>query len=307
MKRLIKILSLIPVFALILGLSACSKFEESIPDAPYVFYLNNSITGLVNESLNTKTPENPTVDECLLDLAAAPLGDGLVAPLEEISVKKYELKDGKLVVDFSREYNNLTGIREVLTRACVVRTLVQCNDVSSVEFTVMGEELTDTNGSIIGAMSQESFVDYFGRAQDSLLSENFAIYYATEDGSGLIRELHRTYFENTLSLERAVIRAMREAPETGRAKCAISQNTNIINITTKDGVCYLDMDMSFYDSNSNISQNMAIMAVVNSLCELNGIRHVELNIIENNEENLNDIPAGNLSGIYEKDMSLVVN
>lgn len=277
------------------------------PKAPYVFYLNGSNTALISDSLNAKDMDNPGIGECIDDLTFAPLGEGYIAPLADIPLDRYELDEGTLTLYFGREYESLTGIKEVLTRAAIVRTLVQCKDVKEVLFMVSGNPLAFAQDAQVGPMTAETFVDYFGKEQDSLLSENFTIYYANDDGSGLIREVHRTYFENTLSLEQAVIRSMKETPETSGARIAISPNANVINITTTDGVCYLDMDMSFYDSNTNISPNMALQAIVNSLCELNGIRHVEINIIANNEENLIDIPAVSLSGTYEKDTEKVIN
>lgn len=290
----------------ILIFSGCSGTGETEgqQNGPYIYYVDSNMTSLYTFPVGTET-NDPDIDDYIKMLSEAPAGSGVRAPLGDITILETEIKDKVLTLDLGREYQTLSSTREILTRAAIVKTLTQIEDVNQVEFLVGGVALTNAKGDVIGAMDKDKFVDYFGKEQEALLSENLTIYYIYGDGGELIAETHRVYFENTLSLEQAVIKCMKENPENNGARCAITQNTNIINITTTDGVCYLDMDMSFYDPNSDINPTVAVNAIVNSLCELDNVRHVQVNIINPTEGTGQDSLVETLSGTYEKNMDIV--
>lgn len=295
------------VFILIIVLfTSCSK--ESISIAPQsgvsIYYINNSYTSLVPEYDNDVREDS--LEDYINALETVPVGEGYVSPLENVRILSTKLEEEKLIIDFGREYQILSGTKEILVRAAIVRTLTQLPTVKQVEFLVAGGPLTTSSGALVGPMDRNKFVDYFGKEQEELISDNLTVYYANLDATGLIKETHRVYFDNTLSLEQAVIRTMKDEPETDGAKPAIAQNINIINMTTTDGTCYLDMDMSFYDSNSDVTQSLALSAIVNSLCELNNIRQVQVNIILPDGESGQDALLENLNGTYEKNTEIVM-
>lgn len=303
MKKSIALLSLILCMTI---MSACSGHDTgSNSSGPYIYYLDSTITSLVSEPVVFEEETAPSLDDYFYDLSQSPVGSGLVAPLEGITILDSNITEGKLTLDFGREYQALSTVKELLTRAAIVKTLTQIDEVKQVEFLIGGVPLASSNGELVGAMDKDHFVDYFGKEQDALLSENLTIYFISEDGNELIPETHRVYFDNTLSLEQAVIKCMKETPETNGARMAITQNTNIINITTTDGTCYLDMDMSFYDPNSDINPSLAVTALVNSLCELDNIRHVQVNIIEPSDVKNQDTLLESLSGVYEKNTDII--
>ena len=302
MKKRIVLFSLI----ICIIMSACAGNKNSKnPSGPYIYYLDSTVTSLVSQPGEFEPETTPTLDDYFSKLSQAPIGSGLVAPLDGITILETNITEGKLTLDFGREYQALSTVKELLTRAAIVKTLTQSDEVKKVEFFVGGIPLSNTNGELVGSMDKDHFVDYFGKEQDALLSENLTIYFISEDGRELIPETHRVYFDNTLSLEQAVIKCMKEDPETSGARIAITQNANIINITTTDGTCYLDLDTSFYDSNSDINPSLAVAALANSLCELDSIRHVQVNIIEPSDDKNQDTLLESLSGVYEKNTDII--
>lgn len=272
----------------------------------YIYYINSSSTALVSEPLDENNEDLVSVEGLLTGLTTVPPGEGYIAPLADITLLGYELTDGRLTIDFGREYFTLKDSREVLTRASVVKTLCQRPDVKTVEFKVAGEPLLDFYGKIVGAMDASRFVDYFGREQDSLVSQNVVTYYSTLDGAGLIREVHRVYYDSNLSKEQMVLRSLMDTPESGIAKTVLPKGINIIGLSVNEGSCYLDTDMSFYDQESNMHPNVVVYAIVNSLCELDEIREVHLNIIDSANDTDSSL-YGALSGVYEKNTDYVRN
>lgn len=301
-----KLKRLFVISLIMITLVSCSKENISITpqSGVSIYYINNSYTSLVTEYATNVREDN--LDDYLSALSSAPVGEGYVSPLENVRVLDAKIEEEKLTIDFGREYQILSGTKEILVRAAIVRTLTQLPSVKQVEFLVAGDPLTTSSGALVGPMDRNKFVDYFGKEQEEVISENFTVYYANSDATGLVKETHRVYFDNTLSLEQAVIRAMNDEPDTDGAKPAIAQNINVINMTTTDGTCYLDMDMSFYDSNSDVTQSMALFAIVNSLCELKNIRQVQVNIILPEGESGQDALLESLNGTYEKNTEIII-
>lgn len=299
-----KILIALIISLLIVNLSACKEAEINAPkEGPFIYYLNSTRTSMVAESYN----EDTDYEKLLESLSVAPVSDeGYVAPLNELSITKKNLKDKILTIDFGREYTTINATTEILVRACIVKTLIQSKDVDGVEFLVGGDSITDALGNAVGIMDKDTFVDYLGSNQNSLESGNFTVYYLSDNNESLVAETHRYFYENTLSKEQAVIKCMQDIPEGDGCKVAISPKINIINITTTDGTCYLDMDMSFYDPGSNADAKLALMAIVNSLCELDNIRHVQISIIETDKESAEVSLSESLSGTYEKDNDIII-
>ena len=300
MKRI----SILLAAAIVLwGCNSDTQPPQKLPEGEYIYYLNSSATGLV--SYPYKSDDSDPISGYLNSLSVQSAGGDYIPPLKDITVLSQHIENKKLIIDFGGEYKALEKDREILTRAAVVKTLSQYENISSIEFLVNNVPLENYNGRPVGSMDKSTFVDYFGNEQDSLIWENFTIYYVNSEGTGLVGETHKYYFDNALSYEQAVIKCMQEQPESGDLRIAISKNINIINSTITEGTCYLDMDINFYDKNSDIDPKLALMSIVNSLCELDNIRAVKVNIINVNNSEPNSV-IEELSGVYRKDSKLIL-
>ena len=56
----------------------------------------------------------------------------------------------------------------------------------------------------------------------------------------------------------------------------INPNTKVINITTKDGICYVNLDENFLTVPENVSMEAEVYSIVNSLVELSNINKVQI-------------------------------
>ena len=77
-------------------------------------------------------------------------------------MKEWSVKDGKLIVDFNRNYQKLSATEEILLRAAVVQSVGQISGVDAVLFTIEGESLQDMNGQVVGYMQPSDFVKNTG-------------------------------------------------------------------------------------------------------------------------------------------------
>ena len=78
----------------------------------------------------------------------------------------------------------------------------------------------------------------------------------------------------------------------------INPETKIINILTKDGICYVNLDSSFLTVVNNVSAEVAVYSIVNSLVELDNINKVQ--ILVNGE-----VPSTFSNSTFERNLDYV--
>jgi len=80
---------------------------------------------------------------------------------------------------------------------------------------------------------------------------------------------------------------------------SINPGTKIVNVMTKDGVCYVNLDENFLTVINNVSTDISIYSIVNSLVELSSVNKVQ--ILVNGEA-----PAGYPTNTFERNLDIVV-
>lgn len=245
------------------------------------------------------------ISELLTALKQAPdTGSAVSVMPRDLEVISHRLDGGHLVLDFNTAYERITGPNEVLMRSAIVKTLLQISNISSVTFTVQGKALTNADGSEIGAMNADTFMDFGGDAEDAMVRRTFTLYYASKDGQSLVREKREIYYNRNISPEKLVMEYLMTSPHTDDAISPIPDSTKLLNINVNRGVCYLNLDENFLNATDKISQQVVIYSIVNSLCELNEISSVQIAI--NGE--MNSIFRGDkLSNSYTPNFNMVTS
>ena len=156
--------------------------------------------------------------------------------------------------------------KEVLVRAAVVRTLVQLPDVSLVSITVEGNPLYDSKNNAVGWMNAEQFINNDGNEINTYELARVRLYFADESGTKLIAADREKHYSTNTPLERFVVEELIAGP-SGRIDGlfpSVNAGTKIVNVTTKDGICYVNLDESFLTVVNNVSTEVSIYAIVNS-------------------------------------------
>ena len=79
---------------------------------------------------------------------------------------------------------------------------------------------------------------------------------------------------------------------------SVNPQTKIINVMTKDGICYVNLDSSFLSAVNNVSTEISIYSIVNSLIELSNVNKVQ--ILINGE-----VPANFATSTFERNLDYV--
>jgi len=275
-----KLLCLIGGILFLLTTSACGREEAPQGTEYQVYYISKSATKVEMHSYWTQTENSQAVlRELMQCLAANPEKLEYQAPLamgfEMLGIR---LEEEKMTIDVSEEYLKLPLTTEVLVRAAIVRTLTQLPEISYVEITVEGEPLVDSMGNIVGRMSADQFIDNDGNEINTYELARVKLFFASDDGTQLIAAYREKYYSTNTPIERFIVDELIAGPsgQVAGLHPTINPGTKIINVTTKDGICYVNLDESFLTVPENVTMEAAVYSIVNSLVELSNINKVQI-------------------------------
>ncbi len=255
--------------SLLLGLAGCGSERQPvvIPDGTYVYYLSEEENSLypVEYTLENEDTE-AAIEELFYKLETVPEQDEYRSPIPEtITITGYDIHEDTLTVDFSEAYGEMEKTHEVLTRAAIVRTVLQAEGIKKVTFTVDGEPAVDAMGNKIGNMTSETFVE---NAKQINAYQNVAIdlYFADETGTMLNKESRSIYYSSSKPLEWAIVERLIAGPKSEGNRAAIAPSTQILSVTNSDEICYVNLSRSFISDAISVDEKLPIYSIVNSIC-----------------------------------------
>ena len=299
------IFRILPVFlltALLFGTSGCSDGTDTF----YILYFNEDQTGLSAEGYELQGDSlEEQIEELIFELCTDTGSVRNICPVPSgVTVDSWEIEGTALYLDFSAGYTEMGNVQEVLCRGAVAQTFLQLSDVESVTFSVEGEPLLDDDGNEIGAMTADSFVDNPGEEIQYIQEAELTLYFASEDGQSLVEEVQEVYYSsNASSAEQLVVERLIEGPESDGARGTIPEGTQLINVSVLDGMCLVNFDDGFLNYDFEISEDVVIYSIVNSLTALDSVDTVQISV--NGETAQVYRERYSLEEQYESDLSLV--
>ncbi len=317
MKRLTGKMTILFCFFCMLFLfmmAGCGKEQEEKKEYHYqVYYVNHDKTGVISEDYVTEnTDVGSLLEELVTQLGTVPEKLQYHAPLAgSFELLSMQLKDGQLILDFSTTYREQEMITEILNRAAIVRTLSQIKDVQYVSFLVDGEPLVDASGSVVGVMSADTFIDNAGNEINTYEKVRLQLYFSNEDGTGLQAVSRTKVYNSNISLERLVVEELIAGPQADDTGLAagrkdgpvVNPATKIVSVAVRDGICYVNLDENFLNQIYNVTPEVTVYAITNSLIELAGVNKVQISV--NGETNVNYRENINLSTVFERNLDMV--
>lgn len=297
-----KLKSLTVLLFCLLAFCACGQEEYDKDKVLPVYYVSNSETKVeMHEHIMQASTVEGQLDELMACLATMPEKLEYKAPLAmNFQMLSYELEDGKVLLDVDEAYYDMPVTTEVLVRAAIVRTLTQIEGVSYVGITVEGSQLFDNAGELVGWMSAETFINNDGNEINTYELVRVKLYFANETGDKLIAAYREKHYSTNTPLERFVVEELIAGP-SGQIEGlypSVNPDTKIINVMTKDGICYVNLDSTFLTVVNNVSIETAVYSIANSLIELSNVNKVQ--ILVNGE-----VPSSFTTSIFERNLDYV--
>ncbi len=263
-----------------LCLCACGREEEDNQNMYPIYYVSNSETKVeIHEhAMEAVTPEEE-LKELLQCLSTTPEKLEYKAPLAMgFELLNVEEEEGKVLLNLSNGYLELPATTEVLVRAAIVRTLTQLEHINYVGITVEGNQFFDNAGDVVGWMNADQFINNDGNEINTYELTKVKLYFANETGDKLIAAYREKHYSTNTPLERFIVEELIAGPSGQIAGLypSVNPNTKIVNVMTKDGICYVNLDSSFLTVVNNVSIDVAVYSIVNSLVELSNVNKVQI-------------------------------
>lgn len=292
---------------LLLLCCACAGRDDGQKGIAYqIYYVNNDETKIISREYRSETTDEELLLEELLEQLSV-ISERLEyeTPLaKEFTLMGHTLDNGLLTLNFDERYRDLRGAREVLVRASIVRTVMQLKQVERVAFTVKGEQLVDQAGMAIGVMNAESFIENAGNEINAYEKVDLRLYFANESGDYLVEENRRNVVYNSnISLEKLVVEKLVEGPMAEGVYPTINPSTKVISVTVKDGICYVNLSGEFLSQPYNVTSDVTIYSITNSLAELSNVNKVQISV--NGDANISYREKISLNNVFERDLDML--
>ncbi len=302
-----KLAMLCLMFCFLLPACGQGKKEED-GQVKKIYYINNKETNVeMHEAQIYSQDTIGQVEELITLLGTGSEKMAYKAPLQMgFEVYSYHLEGDKVYLDVSEVYRDLSPTTEILVRAAIVRTLSQANGVKYVSITVEGGQLHDSLGNIVGIMSADQFVDNDGDAINAYEKVRLKLYFTNAEGTGLVATNRTLAYNTNISMEKLVVEQLLMGPSADVSDMVyptINPDTKIMSISVKDGICYVNFDSAFLTQNSNVSSEVIIYSIVNSLIELNNVNKVQISV--NGETDIMFRETISLGTVFERRLDLI--
>lgn len=304
-KALAAVFLLCGVFSLLF--SACGKQEKAQSGKAFdIYYLNREETKIVKEVfyIDSQDPESQ-IRQLISALEATPEDVSLKSPVGNgFRITSFQVEEGgQLDLDVDESYKKLPFTTEILVRAALVRTLSQAEGINHVLMTVGGQPLTDNIGVTVGPMTADAFIDNAGEEMNTYEGVKLKLYFANETGDGLVEVIKPVEYNSNISMEKLVVEYLVKGPDTEDAFPVINPATKILGVTVKDGICYVNVDENFMTQIYNVTADVVIYSIVNSLVELSNVNKVQIAV--NGKKDIVFRETFNLVNLYERNLELI--
>lgn len=293
---------------LLSGMTGCAR-EEKEDSGLLLYYLNEDLSSLntlsyLMEDGKSKADLSPQeMADDMLEQLATPSGDvRSIAPIQNFTVTGTTLQNGTLTVFLSSDYEELETAREILTRAALVNTLCQIDGVDSVSFLCGDHPLTNEDGSVVTAMNSDMFIFNSGKEIMNYEKVRLHLYFANEDGDQLVDTYRNVVYNSNISMERLVVEQVLKGPNSDVVFPTLNPASKVLSVTTRDGVCYVNLDQAFLTEPYGVTSQVAIYSLVNSLTELSSVSAVQITIEGKTGKAFMD---SSLSSAFERNLSVV--
>ncbi|HHV11950.1 MAG TPA: GerMN domain-containing protein [Clostridiales bacterium] len=259
-------------------LTSCSRRQDNDDGEAKVsvYYISTETKGLISESYELISTElSEQINELLYMLKKSPENLAYKSVLPGDIKSEFALnEDGSLAVNFDAVYSNLTGVDEILARAAIVKTLTQLPKIEYVQINVNGNPLIDSNGNAVGPLTAEDFID----DTDTNTNYRVKLYFANEKGDALIEYDTDINYSGVETIEELAIKQLINGPTKMGLYDTIPKDTVLLDLYKTDGTCFVDFNEKFLEKLPDVTADVSIYSVVNTLVELPGISKVQFRI-----------------------------
>ncbi|MBR3397654.1 MAG: GerMN domain-containing protein [Lachnospiraceae bacterium] len=289
----------------ILVLTGCSMKNAS-KDASGIYFLRSSGKELASAEFHI---EEEDVEKWARKTADA-LNNGEGVPADGMNlfsggvrINDLSFAGTILTVDLNPAYESQDTARKLLIRAGITKTMTQNPGITAVAVNVDGKPIYDSTGNEIGAMTAGMYVDDSADDISNYRSTSMTLYFTNERGDTLIPEYRDVYYSVNTPVEQAVVNELLQGPSSIVLFRTIPAETNVLNVTIQDDICYVNFDEGFLNNTLKNDPEVQIYSIVNSLSKVCQVEKVAFSVNGSSQVTLKDKIS--LDTVFSPNMELV--
>lgn len=296
------------VVLIVLWCVGCGRQDSVQEGQAYTIYeVNKEETKVTGRTIYTKETDVAELVRVFTDELARVSNNADARPAipSTVTLNSCAFMEGTVTMDFGIDYGTLSQMGEILSRAAIVRTLTQIEEVKYVTILVDGNPLMNKSGVPVGVMTAEQFIDNSGNVINTEEIASLALYFTNEDGNKLVKVNREVVYSSNIALEKLVVEQLIkgvDADEEG-AYAVLDPETEIVAVTVRDGVCYVNFNEKFLTPTTNASAEVVLYSITNSLVELSNVNKVQFFV--NGENELTYKETMPLSEMYSRNLELI--
>ena len=272
MKKTISLLLAVTLIFVIF--TGCGKEKTQIS----VYFKDLQSNELCEEKRSVDAGENASETD-LAKLAVAQLIKGPQneknAPVIDPDAKLLSLtvSEGVATVNMSKHFSQKKGVEALVLRFAFINTLCAIEGIEGIVIQVEGKPIvSDNTGKEYGVLS---ISDIALNTEDNA---TIRLYFPDKSGEKLVLERRTVDVQQTLSLEKTVIGELMKGPSGKNLQSSIPDGTKLLNIETKDSVCYVNFssELRSKTTSGSTATTLTLYSVVNSLCALESVSSVQI-------------------------------
>ncbi len=269
------------LFAALL-LSACSELSGSDRQIqPVTFYYRtvetdfSSDEGLIRGEVRDLGANFFKERDMFVLYFQGPESEDLVSPFpQDTALVDVRRQGGTLEVMIRSEADSPAEFERTLSYACLAKTGLALDSVNKVRVLVQNR-----SGKLVqDILLSENDLLLYDRGLDSGGTMDVTLYFADETGSFLLTEKRAVPIMSQQLLSQYVLRLLLKPPESGGMKSTLPPGSAVLDVSVENGVCSVDFNGDFYEyrPKTEREEQLTLLSIVNTLCDLDGIDQVQL-------------------------------
>ena len=266
-----------------------------------VYYTYGNGSGLTYENIKTAAAGGEALAYELLEKMNSPKKSDryVVIKPTNVEIQGVKIEGDKAIVSYNEKYVEMDAITEIFYRTAVVKTLTQMKEVDKVDFEINGNIIELAGGSKLSDMESSQYIDDNDTAIAGTDWTPVYLYFTDENGEKLIRTRTNVAYNSDVSLESIVVSKLLSGPvETGLYP-VIPENTEALGVTVTNDTCYVNFNEEFVTGLVNAGGDLPIYAVVNSLCEMDGIKSVRIMVNGSSDVMFHEVTSLDRDFVYD--------
>ncbi len=295
------------ILPLVLVLAGCaeSALPKDTDDHDILVYdLSDDMTSVVPSGYDIKGEGiSESVRELLQRIIDGPDNNRARSAIPEtITSVRFMIGQQNVIVNFDQSFNELPQMKKILCECAVTDTLCQLDDITAVGFSVDGVPVSDNFGVPVGFLTPGSFTTADGTISGTDEKMEIHLFFTDETGKRLVEKVESITYTGTVSMDRLVVEEIIAGPHGMDCFATVNPATVVNSVVTRDGICYVNLTKDFLNKKSNVSDDVMIYSIVDSLSLLGNVNKVRILIDGSSDVRLGEM---DISLPLERNLELI--